>query len=262
LSDDNAVQSPLCEAADAEFRATLSIITADAAFADAWSTLDRHALSGHFNDLGDHARAYLQFHEAERGLWTKRVRAGRVDADEERAFLASIPAGILHHRTALLALDSCIGAIAASGMGDVVETRIGDLARRDLLDEHATIGRNVLGYVRSLGCDTNMIAAFRAHGAAVDHDYLGTAGGFDGLSPALHSGMVAETAILQYTQRHGFDYLRGTCEPPPAWPAGVSAVLAYAGISMPAWVAVAVVAAVIVVLVAVRALPVTFPFAV
>ena len=83
---------------------------------------------------------------------------------------------------------------------------------------------------------------FKSHYQHVDFDYIGavTKGDVANVRPLLAQGVNAQVQVLEYTRQHGFDYIRG--EGPPAWAIWVSEILAAVGISISAWVVLAVIA--------------------
>jgi hypothetical protein len=88
----------------------------------------------------------------------------------------------------------------------------------------------------------------------VNFDLFGaTDGGLAGLRKVSEHGVKAQVEILDYTEKHGFAYLRGRCGP-PRWAIVASEILAAAGISIGAWVIVAIIVALLAILAVVCAL--------
>lgn len=220
----------------------------DPRFEGAAAELGLSELSGEFQSLTDSITRYNDYHRRERRLWAIKLGKGAVPAEAEAALKREAHSAKGDFRNAFQSADRCIEIVERSGFKPLVNEHIGEIARRFAFDENTVIGEAADLYFRRIGCSTPMIEEFKHHYHPIDYDFIGVLGGGDlsGLREVARAGVEAQEEILDYTEKHGLEYLRG--DGPPAWATTASNILAAAGISIGAWVIVVIVAVIMITL--------------
>jgi hypothetical protein len=238
----------------------LDALVDDERFAVAVGRLDAEALETSFRALHSGIVDYNKFHLQERRMWSAILRRGRPEGPraapidkQEAEFKKRIP----HARKSYLETFATADRMTAS---------LGEAGFEDLLAEHlrpfmATLAtpshpfaRVYFDHFRRAGCSEPMIEEFRTSFAKVNFDFFAVAdGGLEEIRQLSKRGVEAQVEILDYTEERGFSYLRGRCGP-PEWAILAANILAAAGISISAWVIVAIIVALLALLALICAL--------
>jgi hypothetical protein len=233
----------------------LQTVAQDQEFQAARERLNMETLSNRFNCFSGDIIAYNKFHMRERRLWSVKIGKGEIPEELETAFRESIPSGIENYRRAFNSMESCLCLLEEAGMASVINRHIRTFTEAYLFREETLMGSFLGDAMRELGCSATMIEEFKSVCASTEFDLLRISSErrFEDLRPILSEAVEAQAEILEYTRENGFSYLRGRCNP-PAWAITISSILSAAGISIAAWLVVAIVAIVIVIVILICAL--------
>jgi hypothetical protein len=218
-------------------------LVADERFRSAMDQLDVAALQSGFRDLDRGITEYNKFHLEERRLWRTILRNGGkspgVD-QQEAEFKKKVPHGRESYRQTFTTAGAMAGALADAGFDGVLREHLHGFTATLATPSHPYADA-VFGYFRGAGCSESMLDEFTTSFKKVNFDFFAAAGGgIDAVRKMSARGVEAEVEILDYTEAHGFSYLRGRCGP-PQWAIVASQILAAAGISISAWVIVAII---------------------
>ncbi|MCX6827729.1 MAG: hypothetical protein NT002_00355 [candidate division Zixibacteria bacterium] len=219
----------------------------DPLFKKAYGALDTETFTGAFTAFAENMEEYNKFHRRERRLWATKIGKGRLAPTLEEKFRKSIPEGRKNYEAAFKAVDTMCDALVESGLDKVMEKHLPAIMGVLENEQHPFSQLTTRFFVRA-GTTREMLDEFRIHFAPIHYNFFGAVG------PSLVSiqafsvkARKAQLSILDHTSEHGFDYLRGECGP-PAWAILASKILASAGISVSAWILVAIIAALLAIL--------------
>lgn len=223
-------------------------LTTDPQFEAGWQSIDVPRFSEHLSDATGHLQAYLQYQQRQERLWAIKIGSGRISPALEDQLKRSTPAARDHFTSAFSGFDACLADAEAPQFKTLVNTHIAALSARCALDEGNVFGRTFAGYTRRAGFTPPQVAEFRRQYASIGHDFIGRLGQGDvsNIRPYVAPGVSANIEIMNHTEQHGLDYIRGSG--PPAWAVTASGILALFGISISAWVIVAIIAVIAVTL--------------
>lgn len=223
-------------------------MTKDVALQAGWKSLDVPAFVQHFGKATDHITAYAGFHQRQERLWAVKIGTGKIAPELEEGLKRSVPAARDHLNQGFAALEECMQVVEGSEFKHIANTHVAALSKRCTFDEGNVFGRTASGYFQRLGFSAAHVAEFKRQYAPIGHDFIGKLGKGDISNIRSYSatGVNAQIEILNYTEQHGLDYIRGAG--PPAWAVTASAILAYFGISIAAWVIVVIAAAILITL--------------
>jgi hypothetical protein len=229
-------------------------LLASKGFRGAVEGLDVQALRADLDTMTSELTSYNAFHADERRLWS--MRLGRPQTPEnvevferfEAAFMETIPTGRQAYVRAFEAADRAAQGLERAGMGDALADSFRPFLATLATPSHPYADA-VLGYFRHIGCSQSMIDEFLHSFKPINFDFYGHfGGGLSEIRELSQRGVQAQLEIIDHTAEHGFDYLRGACGP-PAWAVTASEILAAAGISISAWIVVAIIAALVALLI-------------
>lgn len=226
----------------------------DPGFESAWSKLNMDRLAADIQNFSDEITQYNTFHTRERRLWSLKLGEGKLPPHLEDKFKADIPAGIETYRRAFSHIEDAMRVIEESGFHTLLD-RHSDGITQLLADERGYLARRLSSYFGKVGCAPTMLTEFQSKFQDTNYRFIATigAGSFSNLPTILRESVDAQVNILEYTKENGFSYLQGKCGP-PAWAVTVSKILAWAGISVAAWVVVVIIAALIIIVTTICAL--------
>lgn len=223
-------------------------LTDDPAFEAGWRSIDVPSFSQHLGDATQHLQAYLQYQQRLERLWAIKIGSGSITPALEDELKRSTPAARDHFSQAFSGFDTCLSHVEAPEFKGLVNSHIAALSARCALDEGNVFGRTFTGYTRRAGFTAPQVTDFRRQYSPIGHDFIGRLGQGDvsNIRSYVAPGVSANIEIMDHTREHGLDYIRGGG--PPAWAVTASEILALFGISISAWVVVAVIAAIAVTL--------------
>lgn len=231
----------------------IDTLVTDGAFREAVERLDVESLGEHMRRFDRGLKEYNAFHARERRIWAMKLRRGGPAAGVEKhegAFRKDIPKGRKAYRDAFESADAMAEALEGAGFDRVLREHLRPFTEKLSSPSHP-LSETVFGYFRERGCTEPMLAEFTSSFRKIDFDFFGHAeGGLEELRGMSKRGVDAQLEILDYTEENGFSYLRGRCGP-PAWAVTASKILAAAGISVSAWVIVAIIVTLLATLVAI-----------
>lgn len=235
----------------------IDALVSDDAFKEAIDQLDLESLEGQLGRFDEHVKEYNAFHARERRIWAMKLRRGDVSAAQakrhEAAFRKEIPTGRKAYQNAFATADEVAESLETAGFDRVLREHLGRFTEK-LQNPSHPFSETFFTYFRDRGCTEPMIKEFTSGFGKIDFDFFGHAeGGLGELRRLSKRGVEAQTEILDYTEEKGFSYLRGRCGP-PTWAVTASQILAAAGISVSAWVIVAIIVALLVTLAVICAL--------
>jgi hypothetical protein len=227
----------------------LRALTTDPAFEAGWQSLDVPAFVQHLGNATDHLRQYVSFHLRETRLWNIKIGTGSLDRGLEAGLRAGVPAARDHFTRGFAELDACLAQVEQSQFKGLVNTHVAGLSSRCTFDPGNVFGRTATGYFQRVGFSADQVAEFKRQYAPIGYDFIGVLGKGDvsGVRPVAAQGVNAHIEIMNHTEQHGLDFIRGGGGP-PAWAVTASEILALFGISISAWAILAVIAAVAVTL--------------
>lgn len=213
-----------------------------------WRSLDVPGFVQHLSQANTHLKAYVAYQQREERLWAIKIGKGAIPGDLEQGLKRSVPAARDHFNQGFAALDECLKGVEGSEFKRIANTHVAELTKRCAFDQGNVVGRTASSYFQSLGFSTAQISEFKRQYAPIGYDFIGTIGKGDisNIRTYAAEGAKAHVEILNYTEQHGLDYIRGGG--PPAWAVTAAAILAYFGISIAAWVIVAIAAAIVITL--------------
>jgi hypothetical protein len=244
----------LLQTSEPELHGDLVAVTQDPAFQDAWRTFDTKKFAASFNTFNDHVIKYNAFHARERQMWAMKISGGGIPSGVDNDFRRSIAGGLAEYRAAFGAMDSCLTLVAQSKMGEIANRHVDKFLALHTFNAAGTFGKAADDYLGKIGVTAAMKEEFRVNFSKAGFRLVGSVAGGDlnRLHEVTKQGVEAQASILTYTEQHGFDYLRGKCGP-PAWAILVSEILAAVGISIAAWVVVAIIVTLVLILVGICA---------
>lgn len=218
----------------------LEALAKDRDFQAAFKAFDVDAAGDAFNAFTRSITAYNAAHRRERRLWSLKIGRGRIPADLESEFVGEIPQMRRNYQEGFAAVNKVIDTLTRAKFDKVVEKHLAPLTANLGNDRHP-LTQVVTRYFQQVGCAPEMISEFRRNFEVTGYDLLAPAGGkFSRLKTLTAEGVKAQTEIMDYTEKEGFNYLRGRCGP-PSWAVAVAKILASIGISISAWVVVAII---------------------
>lgn len=218
----------------------LEALAKDRDFQAAFKAFDVDAAGDAFNTFTRSITAYNSAHRRERRLWSLKIGRGRIPADLESEFVGEIPAMRRNYQEGFAAVNKVLDTLTRAKFDKVVEKHLAPLTANLGNDRHP-LTQVVTRYFQQVGCAPEMISEFRRNFEVTGYDLLAPAGGkFSRLKALTAEGVKAQTEIMDYTEKEGFNYLRGRCGP-PSWAVAVAKILASIGISISAWVVVAII---------------------
>lgn len=231
-------------------------LVADDAFEEAMGSTDLRSVVANFQAMRDRMVEYNSFHQEERRMWGAVLR-GRTPADrlgaQEQRFKQMIPRGRETYTQLFGTADATTQLLQDGGFEQVLSTHLSPFTATLGTPSHP-YAEVFFNHFRQAGCDQAMLDEFTNSFGKANFDFFGAVhGGLADVRDASKRGVDAQLEILDYTEAHGFSYLRGRCGP-PTWAIVASEILAAAGISISAWVIVAIIAALLVTLAVICAL--------
>lgn len=218
----------------------LEALAKDRDFQAAFKAFDVDAAGDAFNAFTRSLTAYNAAHRRERRLWSLKIGRGRIPSDLESEFVGEIPAMRRNYQEGFAAVNKVLDTLTRAKFDKVVEKHLAPLTANLGNDRHP-LTQVVTRYFQQVGCAPEMISEFRRNFEVTGYDLLAPAGGkFSRLKALTADGVKAQTEIMDYTEKEGFSYLRGRCGP-PSWAVAVAKILASIGISISAWVVVAII---------------------
>jgi hypothetical protein len=212
----------------------------------ALSVLDTAGLAKALTVFETKAAEYCAFHRRERRLWALHIGKGNQFREMDDRFIKSIPAGKRLFQDAFKAIDTSCQLLEDAGFSVILKAH-GNSVTKLLSNPNSPLTQSFTNYFLRLGCSQDMVDDFRHQFGKVDFQFFGTvAKDLDELREVAANAVRAQVSILEYTEKHGFTFLKGNG--PPAWAIAVSKILASVGISIAAWVIVLIVLAVIAIL--------------
>jgi hypothetical protein len=227
----------------------LGALTSDADFSAAWQSLDVPRFVSRLSDATTHLNAYVAYHQREQRLWAIKIGKGSLEPGLEDGLKQSVPAARDHFTRGFDSVDQCLATVEGSAFKAICDTHVARLSARCAFDDGNVFGRTASTYYQRLGFSTAQIEEFKRQYAPIGYDFIGTVGKGDVSQIRAYSaaGRDAHVQIMNHTEQHGLDYIRGRGGP-PAWAVTASGILALFGISISAWVIVAIIAAIAVTL--------------
>jgi hypothetical protein len=214
----------------------IEAIANDRAFQTAFKALDIDAVADAFNAFSQKVTAYNTSHRRERRLWSLKLGKGRLPSDLEKEFIKEIPAMKRNYQEAFAEMNKVVDALSRAKFDKVAEKHLAPLTANLGNDRHP-LTQFVSRYFTRIGCAPEMISEFRRNFEVTQYNLLAVAGGkFSGLRKLTDEGVKAQMEIMDYTEKEGFNYLRGNCGP-PSWAVAIAKILASIGISIsvPGW---------------------------
>jgi hypothetical protein len=224
-------------------------LTTSSDFTTGWQSLDVPAFAQHLGSATDHLTQYLSFHQRETRLWNIKVGTGSLPPGLEDGLKQGVPAARDHFTQGFAALDGCLAQVEQSQFKSLVNTHVAVLGKQCAFDTGNVFGRTAAGYFQRVGFSAQQVTEFKRQFAPIGYDFIGVLGRGDvsGVRPVSAQGVSAHIQIMNHTEQHGLDYIRGAGGP-PAWAVTASEILALFGISISAWVILAVIATIAVTL--------------
>jgi hypothetical protein len=212
----------------------------DRAFQTAFKALDIDAAGDAFNAFTQKVTAYNTSHRRERRLWSLKLGKGRLPSDLEKEFIKEIPEMKRNYKEAFASVNKVLDTLNQAKFDKVLEKHLGPITANLANDRHP-LTQAVSRYFTNIGCAPEMMGEFRRNFEVTQYNLLAVTGGkFSGLRKLTDEGVKAQMEIMDYTEKEGFNYLRGKCGP-PGWAVAVAKILASIGISISAWVVVVIV---------------------
>jgi hypothetical protein len=223
----------------------LNALTSDPAFQAGWQSLDVPAFAQQLATATGHLQQYTSYHLRESRLWTIKIGTGSLPAGLEDGLKQSVGPARDHFTSGFGALDACLAQVEQSQFKPLVDSHVAALAKRCTFDEGTIFGRTASAYFQRVGFSADQVAEFKRQFAPVGYDFIGVLGHGDAsnLRPLVQQGVAAQVDIMNYTEQNGLGYIRGAGGP-PAWAVTAASILALFGISMSAWVVLAVIASI------------------
>lgn len=247
--DQQAQTTALAIESDPVVAPLLNALTSDPGFQAAWQSLDVPAFTRHLETATGHLQQYVSYHQRETRLWAIKVGKGSLPAELEDGLKQSVAPARAHFRNGFAALNSCLDQVERSQFKALVNTHVAAMGKRCTFDEGNIFGRTASGYFQRVGFSADQVAEFKRQYAPIGYDFIGVLGqgNVSNLRQISQQGVDAHVEIMNYTEQHGLDYLRGAGGP-PAWAVTASEILALFGIGISAWAILAVIATVAVTL--------------
>lgn len=218
----------------------IEALTKDKAFQTAFKALDIDAAADAFNAFTQKVTAYNNSHRRERRLWSLKLGKGHLPSDLEKEFIKEIPEMRRNYQEAFASVNKVLDTLNQSKLDTVLEKHLGPITANLANDRHP-LTQVVSRYFTQIGCAPEMMSEFRRNFEVTQYNLLAVGGGkFGGLRKLTDEGVRAQMEIMNYTEKEGFNYLRGKCGP-PAWAVAVAKILASIGISVSAWVVVVII---------------------
>jgi hypothetical protein len=226
----------------------VTAIAQDPDLATAFSKFDFAAFGSEFKNFTQQLMQHNAFHTRETRLWSLKLGTARVAPALEQQLKDSAPQALQNFQAAFLSLGNCADHITNAGLDRVLEKHSDVLTSRYTFDEANPFGQATMSYFRTLGFSTPMIEEFKSSYKATNCEFIKNLGGgkFAQVREVSSKGVEARVEILKYTHENGLAYIRGGG--PPAWAVTVSSILASVGIVISAWVIVAIIVSLIVLL--------------
>jgi hypothetical protein len=227
----------------------LTALTTDPGFQAGWQSLDVPGFSQQLETATGHLQQYLSYHRRESRLWAIKIGRGGLPAGLEDGLRQSVQPARDHFTSGFAALDACLTRIEQSQFKPLVDTHVAALAKRCTFDTGNIVGRSAAGYFQKVGFSADQVAEFKRQYAPIGCDFIGilAQGDVSNLRPVFQRGVDAQVEVMNYTEQHGLDYIRGAGGP-PGWAVAASGILALFGIAISAWAVLAVIAVVAVTL--------------
>jgi hypothetical protein len=227
----------------------------DAAFATAYQAVDIDRVAQAFIEFTDSIKGYSLFHTRERRLWAVKLGKGSIPAALETKFKEDVPANKAQYITAFSKMQEIVSHLEKAGFDPVLKQHMNRFTRV-LTDKAHPLTTVASAYFHRIGCSEPMLDEFRSKFASVGYEFVGpVVSDLAELRLLTSKAMAAQVQILDETEKNGFAYLRGHCGP-PAWAVVASEILGAFGITISAWVIVAIVVTLLATLVAIcRAAP-------
>lgn len=223
----------------AELSSVAKKIVTDSNFKTAVSKMDFNVFYAQLEHFKTKIKLYNDFHRHERRLWALKIGNKSINAFEADYKMA-IPNAIANYTAAFGSMSVMLDMLEKSNFSKVVNNHFSDLCNL-LKDEKSSIQKGLIGFFTDLGCSKEMVAEFKAEFSKIDYDFAGlSSNDIANLRTITEESVQAQVAILEYSKIHGLNYLRGKCGP-PEWAIVVSEILAWAGISVAAWVVVVII---------------------
>lgn len=220
----------------------------DEKFIEAYKALEIDQFEKQFRIFDASIQHYNKFHVSERRLWSVKIGKGTVDATQEKIFRNEIPNGIKHYKTAFNAIGDCFKTIENSGMIDILNKKM-HLLSDCLNDKNHPFSKSFYNYCKEIGCSKQMIEEFDSNFSKHNFDFVKIVGGdLKNVYKILDESVAAQISIMEHTYKDGMNYLKGKCGP-PVWAITISSILAAVGILIGAWVVLAIVLSLLILLV-------------
>lgn len=244
---DTEIKNGGIKAVYSELRPQINAVYKDPIFQEAFQKLDVERFSEAFNSFTENIIAYNKFHRRERRLWSVKIGKGNLSPELEKQFIKMIPEGRKNYKEAFTAIDSATEILIESGLHKVVDKHITQFTS-NFANQNHPFSQLFIKYLKETGCSQEMIDEFMSEFSIINYDFISIVEeGFIGLREFTARGVEAQISIMDYTEENGFSYLRGKWGP-PVWAITASKILATAGISISAWVIVAIIASLIIIL--------------
>lgn len=225
-------------------------LTNDPNLDNAWKDVDVPAFVQHMSAATEHMKAYVGYQQREERLWAIKIGTGKLSTELEDGLKRSVAAARDRFQKGFAELDASLKVVESSEFKSIANTHVAAMSKRCMFDMGNAFGRTASSYFHGLGFSSAQVGEFKRQFAPIGYDFIGTLGKGDmsNLRAYAAPGIEANVEIMNYTEKHGLDYIRGAG--PPAWAVTAASILAYFGIAISAWVIVAIAAAILITLAA------------